>query len=247
MRGGSGRIEERQLRTFVISLAAISLACTVVYPQRTRPLDTPLARSLHEPRRFSELPKGELSATIGDELFVIRRFKSGAKEVVSVTAPAGLQPLPLGGTWRKTHNFTDDDGVDFSVWTSSAWYGGDLGAILDSDGRLATSKPFVQVGGAKRGRRWESSHRGQEFFSIPVEVIETWGLRFGGRRGKEFAFDIFERANPTVTTVAQSILVEESDFLTGFIVRGVRVRGVGVEGSGEIRFELYDTRSSSHD
>lgn len=205
------------------------------------PNTTPLPRELKEPSLFSQLPQGEQARSIGDELFVLRRYVTGAVEEVAVLAPPSLEPFPVRATWSCTHLYDGDDGHQLPVFTSAAYYHGAVGVILDHEDNLATSKPIVQVLGAKRGRRW-SIAGGGKFFRVPVELVEAWALRYGGRKGVDFVFEIVDKPNSNVVQVVQALQVSEADFLRGFTVKGVLVTGLAGSEAGIIRYRVEDKR-----
>lgn len=162
-------------------------------------------------------------------------------EEVAVPAPPGLLPFPSRAAWSFTHLYNGDDGHEFPVYTSTAYYDGAIGVILDRDDNLATSKPLVQVAGSKRGRRWSIAGKGK-FFEVPVELVEGWALRYGGRRGSDFLFEIVDAPNANVVQVVQAVQVSEVDFLRGFTVKGVLVTGLPGSQAGVIRYRVEDKR-----
>lgn len=218
----------------------LASAC-VLYSPNTTPLEAPLQRVLKEPSLFSQLPQGEQTASIGDELFVLRRYVTGAVEEVALLAPPTLAPFPVRATWSRTHVYDGDDGHQLPVFTSEAYYNGAIGVILDNEDYLATRKPMVQVAGAKRGRRWSIAGHGK-FFEVPVELVEAWALRYGGRKGADFAFEIVNKPDSNVVQVIQALQISEADFLRGFTVKGVLVTGLARSEAGIIRYRVEDKR-----
>lgn len=228
-------------RMAFMAIAAIcSAGCS--YASYTTPLATPIERTTQVPYAWSRIGEGG-TVSIGDRLFWVRRYISGAREVVAISAPTKLLPFPTGGTWSKTHTYDNEDGHGLPIYTSPQYYRGSIGVILDDEDRLATKWPIVQVRGSKSGRRWALKADGG-FFVVPDTLIEQWGVRYGGRQGAAYLFDIIDSANPTITQVTQSLQISSEEFFSGFTVKGVFIRGVEDLGSGVIRYSLRDDRVS---
>ena len=217
------------------------------YHAAITPLDPPARRERADVQFksvFDGARAGEQVASIGDELFVIRRFKIGEKEEIKA-APLRdqLQSFPINAVWTGTHLYHDKLGSQFTVYTSPSFYNGQIGAILDKDGNLATSHPLIQVMGVKKGRRWRVIGNGK-FIQSSVESLEAWGLRYSGKRGTAYVFEIVDKRNANVSEIIQSIHVSEADFLKGFTIRGVFVQGFSTDRHGVIKYSLKDSRTS---
>lgn len=204
-------------------------------------LEIPIERRINVAASFSVLPQGTCTASIGDVLFELRRYTTGAVERTARTTPP--KPFPIDARWTGTHSFAAEDGANYTVFTTPEYYGASVGVILDKEDKLATPRPLIYVSGLKKGHRIKLSAEGP-FFFVPAELIESWGLRYGGRRGTDYAFEIIDKPNPTVTEIVQSIQVSEADFVAGFVVRDVRIRGTPDAENGVIRYTLGDTRAS---
>ncbi len=216
---------------------------TGCYAVRTVPLEPPIARKLRHPDSFALLPAGEQRCSIGDVLFTCARYKDGAHEEVGVDRRPGTPPFPDSPGWSGTHQFTAEDGAKLTVFTHPEFYKGKVGVILDGDDMLATSAPLVQVEGSSTGRRWALESE-RKFFYVPTVLLEVWGVRFGGKKGSDYVFEIIDRPNPNVTEVVQSLQVAEAEFLSGFVVRGVMVDGISDDGRGIISYVLTDMRDA---
>jgi hypothetical protein len=231
------------VRTVLALLTAVPLgAC--FYSSHTTPVDPPVERGTVESGTWSKLPDAGM-VSLGDRLFWVRRYVRGARERVDALPPSGLLPFPVDASWSKTQIFHDGND-SYSVFTSPKYYDGDIGAILDSQDRLATRSPFVQVRGVKKGRRW-AGQQGQRFFVLPDTLIEAWGLRYGGRRGDDYIFEVVDSPNPNVTQITQSLQIPVKDAFSGFTVRGVRVKLLSDSGDGVIRYTLRDNRIENLD
>lgn len=220
-------------------------ACT--YVSYTTPIDKPIEsekvgvtyKSVFDNNKYRER-----NATIGDEIFVTRRYKHGEKMEARFKAPDSNNPFPDGRTWVGTHIYDDMKGEKYVVYTSPLFYKGSVGVILDKDAHLVTSKPLVQVAGRKTGRRWKINGKGQ-FFTPSIELIEAWGVRYGGKVGASYVFEILNKKNANVTEIIQSVQVTETDFLKGFTIKGVFVKGLSIDRLGVIRYSLQDIRGNS--
>lgn len=238
---GFGASSLRYGRIVLVAIAAIcGTGCS--YVSYTTRLASPVERTVQTPHAWSQIPDGG-TATIGDRLFWVGRYLSGAREIVAIGAPPQLLPFPPGCTWAKTHTYDNEDGHGLSVYTCPQYYKGSIGVILDDEDKLATRRPIVQVRGSKSGRRWALNASGK-FFVVPDTLLEQWGVRYGGRQGEAFVFDITGTPNPTITQVTQSLQVTPAEFFSGFTVKGVFIKGIEDMGSGRIKYSLRDERVS---
>lgn len=246
------KTEKRMLfkKQFMI-IWALSLFFTIhgcAYSKYTTPLETVIKRAAHEIKYKSNIDFdeiiGERSSSIGDRMFLITRYTETSREVIIPTAPKGLQPLPnTESTWLGTYSYNGPDGQNLVVYTSPSYYNGQIGVILDDKDLMATINPFVCVRGTKTGRRYLTppAYTGSPFFGQEKKITEVWGLRYGGRRGKSFQFEVIDRENPKEIEIVQDILVSENEFFNGFVVKGVLVKGLSVGEYGTINFILEDT------
>jgi hypothetical protein len=228
-----------------IGAAMLIQGCT--YVSYTAPLIPPIERekvSVTYKSVFDTEKHGEQSASIGDEIFVIRRYMIGERAEIRYKAPDNISPFPNATTWIGTHIYDDIKGGRYTVYTSPLFYKGSLGVILDKDGRPATREPLVQVAGGKTGRRWQLQGIGQ-FFSRSDVLLEAWGVRYGGKRGESYVFEILNKKNANVIEIIQSVQVTEADFLKGFTIKGVFVKGLSIDRQGVIRYSLQDVRGNS--
>jgi len=154
------------------------------------------------------------SVSIGDPVLEYEEILTSAETVIA-PGPRELRTLPKEG-WLKTHDYAGSQ-----VWTNPNYYGGDIGAVLNDEGIVTL---FVQTGGAKKGRRWRA-HR-TEFFDTTVNRVEHWMLRYGGRQGTDYKFEIVDHANQKANNITQEFVVSEKEFLGGFLVRGVSIEGL---------------------
>jgi hypothetical protein len=219
-------------------LLAVIQGCA--YQSYTTKLDRPILRISPEPRYesvFDVRPEGEEDASIGDELFRISRYQIARVENVMFNSPTS-HSFPNSAAWKGTYVYNDGRS-HFFVYTAPGYHGGHIGVILDSNERLATREPLVQVEGSKKGRRWGLRGTGK-FFAASNELIEQWGLRYGGMRDKNFVFHLFDKSDANVTEILQSIEITESGFLRGFTVRNVVITGIETDVQGVIRYKVRD-------
>ncbi len=228
-----------------IGLAMIIQGCAHV--SYTSPLYPPIEREkvgITYKSDFDPEKRGEQSASIGDEIFVIRRYVIGERVEIRYKALDDIGPFPNANTWVGTHIYDDKQGGRYTVYTSPLFYKGTVGVILDKDGEPATRKPLVQVAGGKIGRRWRLQGTGK-FFSLSNVLLEAWGARYGGKRGESYVFEILNKKDANVTEIIQSVQVTEADFLKGFTIKGVFVKGLSIDRQGVIRYSLQDVRGNS--
>lgn len=221
-----------------------------VYSSHTTKLDSPISKPVVKAQTGSEL-KSELNdlvefASIGDQLFTVRRYKrtTHTKEYIPFRAPTKLS-FPADASWSATYSFKNDDSVnEYLVYTTPLYYKGEIGVILNDDYEIATTEPVVQLVGAKEGRRWKLNGTGKFFrmsSSESTQNIETpWGVRFGGVNEGLYIFEIINKENSTVTDVIQTIKVTQNDFLQGFVLRGIYIKGKEPYKAGIIKFTAKD-------
>jgi len=211
------------------------------YVSYTTKLENPIERLTVEEKYQSSLKNKEgvaLSASIGDELFVMNRNIVGAIEVVRSVAPTG-HPFPQGAIWRGTHKFNDGESGDFTVYTTASYYNGSIGVILDQNERLRTTFPLVQVEGTKKGRRW-IVNGSRSFFAISKENIDSWALRYGGKKENIHVFEIINKHQSDTSEILQTIHIDDQKFFNGFIIRKVFIKGLNYDKHGVIRFKIKD-------
>ena len=239
----------------IVIAAVISLIVSgCVYPTYTTKLDSPISKSSVEPevlegfKSIMSVDKSIQTASIGDDLFVVQRFIAVTEtyERIPYLAPTG-KGFPVGAAWAATYSYNDGTSGDLLVYTSPAYYQGQIGVILDAEYVISTDKPLVQVKGAKQGRRWELRGNG-EFFKMENtyskrNVEKTWGLRFGGVVDGMYIFEIINRTDSTVNEILQTVKVTKQDFLSGFVVRDIFVKGTEEYRAGIIKFKVIDRKA----
>ncbi len=223
----------------LILLVSIILLQGCVYNSYTTKLSEPVQRTTVNDYVLltnTSSDNGVFSATIGDELFIINRKVTGKNNKVIVKAPTG-RPFPQAQKWSGTYKYNDGKSGDLYVFTTPDYYNGTIGVILDSNEKLATSKPLVQLEGSKMGRRWPL-RASTDFFDI---YIDNWALRYGGMSDGKFIFEIINKFESSTTEVLQKIVVAKSDFYTGFNIRNVLIKGIEANKYGVIKYTLTDT------
>ncbi|WP_394390303.1 hypothetical protein [Shewanella woodyi] len=213
--------------------------CT--YKSYTSKLETPIERELVKNDYFSSIDSKSnktLSASTGDELFVMNRFLPSSKEVVIISSPTANK-FPRNSKWSGTYQYNDGRSGDLIVYTTPEYYNGTLGVILDDNEELATTHPLVQVEGVKTGRRWKLNASGK-FFTIPSKNFDSWALRYGGHYDNKYIFEIVNKHESKNTDVLQTINVSEKTFLKGIIIRNVRVLGLSTDEYGVIEYQVSD-------
>jgi hypothetical protein len=170
----------------IVSILCMSLilqSCVgIPFPQTTS-LKTPIDRTTIPSDYFSSIDlrkKTPSLASIGDELFVMNRFSTSNREVVTAIPPT-TDKFPYDSIWTGTHKYDDGTSEELIVYTTPTYYDGGIGVILDKYGQLATGYPLVQVEGSKAGRRWRLNATGK-FFSRPSDNPVSWALRYGGQQ-----------------------------------------------------------------
>ena len=156
----------------------------------------------------------QMAVSIGDPVLEYTATLNSAEKVIA-PGPRELRPLPTEG-WLKTHDYAGSE-----VWTHPGYYGGDIGAVLDDSGVVTL---YVQTGGAKKGRRWHAYRT--EFFDTTVNTVDHWMLRYGGRQGSDYKFEIVDHPDQKANNITQDFVVSEREFLEGFMVRGVSIKGL---------------------
>jgi hypothetical protein len=211
------------------------------YNTYTTELSEPIVRKSPEHRFTSEFdvrPEGVQEASIGSELFRISRYEIGEYEFVRVKALTS-ETFPAIADWKGTHVYNDGKSGDLVVYTTPKYYRGAIGVILDSEDRIVSKAPLVQLNGMKKGRRLKLSGEGK-FFEISNKLIERWGLRYGGLSDNNYVFELFNKNDANVVEIIQSIQVTEKSFLDGFTVRGVFIKGLKKDTQGVITYKVYD-------
>jgi len=204
-------------------------------------LDHPVVRAATYSDYFSSIDSNngdKLSASAGDELFVMNRYLSSSYELVLYIPPTGIK-FPRRATWSGSHNFNDGKSGDLIVYTTSEYYDGNIGVILDKDEQLATDRPLVQINGLKKGRRWKLNGSGK-FFTIPKKNIDSWALRYGGNINNQYVFEIINKHESKSTEVLQAIYINEDRLRKGFVIRDVLIQGVDIDDYGILQYEILD-------
>lgn len=224
-----------------------------VYTSHTEKLDTPIARknlsSIEQiPYSSFEDVTSEREASIGEIMFVYDKYVKVIEktEYIRFKAPTSRN-FPTPAEWAATYKYDDGTEDNLFVYTTPKYYNASIGVILDENNRVATDQPLVQVEGAKTGRRWGLLGKGQ-FFGIhtnetKADKSNSWALRFGGSIGSNYEFEIVNQNESTVVDVLQTITISERDFLSGFTVRGIFIKGKHKAKHGIITFTATDIRS----
>lgn len=237
-------------KTFLLPLLSSLALSGCVYSSHTTKLDSPISKPVFESQTESEF-KSELNdlvefASIGDQLFTVSRYRktTHTNEYIPFRAPTKLS-FPVDAPWSATYKFKSNDSAnEYLVYTTPLYYKGEIGVILNENYDVATAEPVVQLVGAKEGRRWKLNGTGK-FFQIrsseSTKNIETpWGVRFGGVNEGLYIFEIINKENSTVTDVIQTIKVTQKDFLQGFVLRGIYIKGKEPYKAGIIKFTAKD-------
>ena len=243
------------LNKLLTSLIASFLLSGCVYSVHTSKLDTSVKKPAFEGQLTTgfhsemSIDNSEKMVSIGDDLFNVARYNKTVNvyEVIPFSSPTNTR-FPQNQQWVATHKYNDGVSGDLLVYTTPAYHRSQIGIILDDDYSLSTSKPLVQLSGAKEGRRWKLIGQGK-FFSLREQSSRkteepTWGLRFGGVQSGMYVFEIVNRSESTVTEVLQTVKVTEQDFMAGFVVRNVFVKGTRSYKSGVIGFKAKDLKAA---
>lgn len=214
------------------------------YSIHTKKLTPPLERDMANIGYFSSIESDAnkpLEASIGDELFIMNRYITGKDEIV-VKTPQTKKKFPAKSTWTGTHTYNDGISGNLIVYTTPDYYHGEVGVILDSNEKLATSHPVVQLKGLNKGRRWKVIHNyDNAFFKVPLDNIDSWALRYGGKNDGKHIFEIVKKYESSTREVLQTIYINEKDFLNGFVIRKVLITGLKSTRYGLIEYKISDT------
>ena len=205
------------------------------------PLSPVISRPIYETELRSQIDKEdgeELTCSIGDVLFHIERYSLG-HEIPAVLPPRELEKFPTWGNWEGTHTYSDPNGTDLVVYTHKDYYKGDIGVILDCNGIMTTTRPYIQVSGTIIAKRW-GKKQPVAFFKRERESLEVWGLRYGGKRGSDYQFEVIDQINPKEIEIVQEIMISKEEYTKGFIVKGVLVRGVSESDLGLLTYTVKD-------
>ncbi|MCL1051925.1 hypothetical protein L2755_20195 [Shewanella abyssi] len=225
----------------------LPIICAAIFMQGcattsfTTKLENPIERKIIKSDYFSSIDQVHndyLSASIGDELFIMNRFVASSKEVVISIPPTGRK-FPYDSIWSGTYKFNDGKSGDLIVYTTPQYYDGSIGVLLDDNDRLATEYPIVQVEGTRKGRRWKLTAT-DNFFTIPSENIDSWALRYGGNNDNKYIFEIVNKHESTSTDVLQTIYVNENKYRRGFVIRNVLIQGISTDNFGVIKYKITD-------
>lgn len=187
-----------------------------------------------DPPKALNIPIGSITETvkppsgaprtisIGDEM--VRYMRHGKR-------PVGLQFLrkkvPTAG-WQAA--FRRDGQV---VYNNRRFYTGHIALKLDSDLNIIEA---YQIGGGKKWRKWDGERK--PLFAYEPLLIESWILRYGGKVGETYRFELVERPEDSQSDVIQPLIITEQAFSEGFVVRGVTIRGLGPDRNGVIDYEV---------
>jgi hypothetical protein len=201
----------------------------------------PIEHIAAQPREIALLDRdadAQHYASLGDTMFILDRYTLG-EETIALIPPDRQKAFPKASTWSITHRYRET-----YIYTSPFFYKGRIGIMADADGRLSNGGLLMQVRGGKSGKTWrvESVSPGHAFYQ-PIIDRDTWGIRYGGKRGDATEFQIIDRTNPTVTQIIQSIAISDADLTKGFLVKGVLIRVTEQELHGAIKYKLIDTFS----
>ena len=136
--------------------------------------------------------------------------------------------LPISG-WRMTHRHNGAP-----VYTNGRYFSEQIGIILDEDLNIVR---WIQLGGMKRGR---SRTADTPLFKFVRVYLERWYLRYGGRSGEAYRFELVERPGDNQSEVIQPIEISEELFLEGFYVRGIGIQGLRHDHRGTIDFRTFE-------
>lgn len=217
-----------------------------------KPLEPPKPKALKEVKTTEyiidsiEQYSDSQQASLGENLFVSfqQKRKIVSKEVILQSSPLEAS-FPLNGNWIAKHKFKE--GVEeYPIYTNASFYRGAIGVILDENYRLMTQAPLIQVAGNKAGRRWRLPE-GQQFFGVieneSKEALQSpWALRYGGLADNYYTFEITNQTDSTVIEVLQTIRISKKDFLGGFTVRGVFIKGLEHDSNGVIKYIVVGRR-----
>lgn len=257
---------------FIISALVSSILLTgCIYPQYTTPLATPIEKShsiktteqvvSDTIKHYSSLEKfkGEQTATIGDLLFYVNKYdKQTIIKTIEIESPSYKpklnNPFPKQATWTAYYQYTDDKFSNLLVFSTPNFYKAEIGIILDKNGYPATDKPLIQIIGPRSGRRWEVDGDGPFFNNITKKKTEeitktfnknnTWALRYGGKIAENYLFDIINTNDPTVIEVLQKLIINEKNFMEGFIIKSILITGTKKDSKGKISYTLEDTEKN---
>ena len=225
----------------------LSILCLVIFVQGctttsyTTKLENPIERLVIKSDYFSSIDQVNndyLSASIGDELFVMNRFVAASKEVVISLPPTGKK-FPYDSIWTGSYKYNDGKSGNLIVYTTPQYYNGTIGVLLDEDDQLATEFPIVQVEGTREGRRWRLKAT-DKFFTIPSKNIDSWALRYGGHNDNKYIFEIVKKHESTSSDVLQTIYVNEDKYRKGFVIRSVLIQGISTDHFGVIKYKITD-------
>ena len=224
------------LKCGIMALLLTSMGCYYFSVQPTK-LSTPIPRPEYQIEYGSEfnVPTGKrLHASIGDNLFDLRRFKTSNKEIITCKPPTGT-PFPSDSTWMGTHAYKG-----LTVYTSEDYYQGTVGLVLDSNDCFAVKEAFIQVSGGHKGRGWRAREEASCFALASRITIDHWGVRYGGLNEGKYVFEILKTSEAKVIEILQSITIDERSFLEGFTIRNVTITGLKADQKGVIEYQVQD-------
>lgn len=229
-----------RLKSATLAVVTLAISGCATYQPSTSPLDRPIKVPEFQEEILSECEhncSNLNSASIGDDLFWVRRYLKGQFEIVQLSPIKG-HSYPPAQQWKGTHTYSDN-GTPRVVYTAYGYMNGQVGVILDKDFNLVTTHPLVQVTGAKSGRRWVAySYR--PFFERKTTLMESWGLRYAGKESGSYVFEVTDKRDPRKIEIVQEIKISKKEFLTGFVVKGMLIKGVEETELGIITFRAKD-------
>lgn len=136
---------------------SVTILSSCTYTSYTTPLNPVETKSTFSKTENSELyvklsvDESEHFTSIGDNLFI-------KSEWINVTTQQVIIPyrgikgerLPSQTYWIAYSKYQEETGNSYKVYTTSSYYKGTIGIILDEDYYPRTDKPFVQVSGLKK-------------------------------------------------------------------------------------------------
>ncbi len=241
----------KKLFTTALVLAVLT-GCT--FPVHTTKIDSPIIKPVFTPQinesfhSIMSIDNKEHITSIGDDLFVVSRYIEIIEtyEVIEHKSPTKLK-FPDNEKWTANYAYNDGNSGELYVYTTPAYHQAQIGVILDSNLVVSTDKPLVQVTGLKEGRRWTLNDKSR-FFKIKDKstknyIEKSWGLRFGGFDSGYYIFEIVNRSESTVSEILQTIKITRKDFLSGFVVRNIFIKGTKQYESGVIKFKAHELQN----
>lgn len=188
-------------------------------------------------------------SSIGDVMFYVTKVETTDTKSESYAYVSTIKNNPFfpeKARWSSSYIYKDEiNNKNYRIYTTPRYFDGAIGVILDENFKPATEKPLIQVQGGKKGRSWELepiADTNQPFFRVVEKqstriVPPVWGLRYGGFFSGKYTFEIVNKSESSSIEVLQSIEMPAKNFMAGFTIRGVRVKGVTPDSQGVITFD----------